>query len=163
MENTRTVLGFSAACCQSCTTKYRLFALQTVMKHVSLGSKYLKDRCGWWHYMRRVPERFKDVDKRSLIEAALRAQSHEVAMMWRLAHSMFFVFCSSWGGAYGTRLVADVSECKAEAYNYFYAPPTREGLSGRMVRVKRSVPCLDVDEVSMTTEDRDVDKDSRNE
>lgn len=53
------------------------------MKHFSLGSKFLKDRGGWWHYVRRVPERFKDVDKRCLIQVALRTQSLEVAMMRR--------------------------------------------------------------------------------
>ena len=53
------------------------------MKHFSLGSKFLKDRGGWWHYVRRVPARFQDVDKRGLIQIALRTQSLEVAMMRR--------------------------------------------------------------------------------
>lgn len=53
------------------------------MKHFSLGSKFLKDRGGWWHYVRRVPARFKDVDKRGLIQHALRTQSIEIAMMRR--------------------------------------------------------------------------------
>lgn len=53
------------------------------MKHFSLGTKFLKARGGWWHYVRRVPERFKDVDKRCLIQVALRTQSLEVAMMRR--------------------------------------------------------------------------------
>ncbi|MEQ3650813.1 tyrosine-type recombinase/integrase [Hyphomonas sp.] len=53
------------------------------MKHFSLGSKFLKDRGGWWHYVRRVPTRFQEVDKRCLIQVALRTQSLEVAMMRR--------------------------------------------------------------------------------
>lgn len=53
------------------------------MKHFSLGSKFLKDRGGWWHYVRRVPERFKDLDGRGLIQIALRTQSLEIAMMRR--------------------------------------------------------------------------------
>ncbi|WP_242517515.1 MULTISPECIES: site-specific integrase [Hyphomonadaceae] len=53
------------------------------MKHFSLGTKFLKARGGWWHYVRRVPQRFKDVDKRCLIQVALRTQSLEVAMMRR--------------------------------------------------------------------------------
>ena len=59
------------------------FALQTAMKHFSLGSRFLKDRSGWWHYVRRVPARFKDVDRRGLIQIALRTQSLELAMMRR--------------------------------------------------------------------------------
>ena len=53
------------------------------MKHFSLGSRFLKDRGGWWHYVRRVPARFKDVDRRGLIQIALRTQSLEVVMMRR--------------------------------------------------------------------------------
>lgn len=53
------------------------------MKHFSLGSKFLKDRGGWWHYVRRVPTRFQAVDTRGLIQTALRTRSLEVAMMRR--------------------------------------------------------------------------------
>jgi hypothetical protein len=53
------------------------------MKHFSLGSRFLKDRSGWWHYVRRVPTRFKDLDKRGLIQVALRTRSLEVAMIPR--------------------------------------------------------------------------------
>ena len=53
------------------------------MKHFSLGSKFLKDRSGWWHYVRRVPTRFKDLDRRGVIQVALRTRSLEVAMIPR--------------------------------------------------------------------------------
>jgi len=53
------------------------------MKHFSLGSRFLKDRSGWCHYVRRVPTRFKDLDRRGLIQVALHTQSLEIAMMRR--------------------------------------------------------------------------------
>lgn len=53
------------------------------MKHTGLGLRYLKERGGWWHYQRRVPNRFEHVDGRGLIQVALRTQSLEIAMMRR--------------------------------------------------------------------------------
>jgi len=53
------------------------------MKHFSLGSKFLKARGGWWHYVRRVPKRYAALDERGLIQVALRTQSLEIAMMRR--------------------------------------------------------------------------------
>ncbi|HAO37369.1 MULTISPECIES: hypothetical protein [unclassified Hyphomonas] len=53
------------------------------MKHFSLGSRFLKDRSGWCHYVRRVPTRFKDLDRRGVIQVALRTRSLEVAMIPR--------------------------------------------------------------------------------
>jgi hypothetical protein len=53
------------------------------MRHAADGTKYLKERGGWWHYQRRVPARFAAVDERGLIQIALRTQSLEVAMMRR--------------------------------------------------------------------------------
>tara|TARA_R110000787_G_scaffold274658_2_gene382670 strand:- start:7519 stop:8895 length:1377 start_codon:yes stop_codon:yes gene_type:complete len=53
------------------------------MRHAGYGTRYLKERGGWWHYQRRVPARFTCVDERGLIQIALRTQSLEVAMMRR--------------------------------------------------------------------------------
>ncbi|MEO1706721.1 MAG: DUF6538 domain-containing protein, partial [Pseudomonadota bacterium] len=53
------------------------------MKNTGLGRRYLKERGGWWHYQRRVPSRYGDIDDRGLIQIALRTQSIEVAMMRR--------------------------------------------------------------------------------
>ncbi len=49
----------------------------------SLGSKFLKESNGWWHYVWRVPTCFKDLDRRGVIQGALRTRSLEVAMMPR--------------------------------------------------------------------------------
>jgi len=53
------------------------------MKQARLNTRYLKQRGGWWHYVRRVPSRFEMVDQRGLIQVALRTTSVEIAMMRR--------------------------------------------------------------------------------
>lgn len=53
------------------------------MKQTLHSSKYLKERGGWWHYVRRVPKRFAAIDDRGWIQIALRTQSFEVAVMRR--------------------------------------------------------------------------------
>lgn len=53
------------------------------MKQSGPSLRFLKQRKGWWHYQRRVPERFASVDERGLIQVALRTQSLEVAIMRR--------------------------------------------------------------------------------
>jgi len=53
------------------------------MKQDKNSHKYLKERGGWWHYIRRVPKRFSAIDDRVWIQVALRTQSLEVAMMRR--------------------------------------------------------------------------------
>jgi integrase len=63
--------------------KMQIFARQTAMKHFSPGPRFLKDRGGWWHYVRRVSQRFQDVDKYGLTQLALCSLSLEIAMMRR--------------------------------------------------------------------------------
>lgn len=53
------------------------------MKQDKNSRKYLKERGGWWHYIRRVPKRFLAIDDRDWVQVALRTQSLEVAMMRR--------------------------------------------------------------------------------
>ncbi len=50
--------------------------IMSEMKHLD---QYLKQRKGRWYYVRRVPLRYAEVDKRRLIKSALKTASREVA------------------------------------------------------------------------------------
>ncbi len=41
--------------------------------------RYLQERGGWWHYVRRVPARFHGIDRRGIIRKALKTDNEETA------------------------------------------------------------------------------------
>jgi len=47
-----------------------------VMKRLN---QFLHNRNGNWHYVRRVPNLYRELDKRTMIRASLRTRSLEVA------------------------------------------------------------------------------------
>jgi len=50
-----------------------------IMSEMKTLDQYLKQRKGRWYYVRRVPLRYAEVDKRRLIKSALKTSSREVA------------------------------------------------------------------------------------
>ncbi len=50
-----------------------------IMSEMKTLDQYLKQRKGRWYYVRRVPHRYAEVDKRRLIKSALKTSSREVA------------------------------------------------------------------------------------
>ena len=47
------------------------------------SGQYLQCRAGFWHYVRRVPKRFAEVDDRDVIRVSLRTRSEETARIRR--------------------------------------------------------------------------------
>ena len=50
---------------------------------VGASHRYLQCRDGYWHYVRRVPQRFAKVDDRSVVRVSLKTQSEETARIRR--------------------------------------------------------------------------------
>jgi integrase len=115
------------------------------MKHFSLGSKFLKDRGGWWHYVRRVPKRFEEIDRRGLIQIALRTQSQEIAMMRRngLAEADDALWCSLALQAEGSERAK--SRAASERHRAGVARAMAEGFVYRPVDEVASLP--DIEEI----------------
>tara|TARA_R110000796_G_scaffold251861_2_gene384261 strand:+ start:295 stop:1665 length:1371 start_codon:yes stop_codon:yes gene_type:complete len=115
------------------------------MKHFSLGSRFLKDRSGWWHYVRRVPTRFKDLDKRGLIQVALHTQSLEIAMMRRngLAEADDALWSSLALQAEGTERAR--SRAASERHRAAVARAMAEGFVYRPVEEVAALP--DIEEI----------------
>lgn len=54
-----------------------------LMSQVSANDRYLKKRGQIWWYRRRVPEQFRHLDSRDVIERSLKTKSHETARLRR--------------------------------------------------------------------------------
>ncbi|CAM3880860.1 integrase [Litorimonas haliclonae] len=100
--------------------------IMSEMRHLD---QYLKQRKGRWYYVRRVPLRYAEVDKRRLIKSALKTSSREVARARRdaLAEAddlYWSSLASSQARASTSSAVARYRVAKARAFarGYIYTP-----------------------------------------
>lgn len=100
--------------------------IMSEMKHLD---QYLKQRKGRWYYVRRVPLRYAEVDKRRLIKSALKTTSREVARVRRdaLAEADDLYWSSlaaSQANTSNSSAVARYRAAKARAFarGYIYTP-----------------------------------------
>ncbi len=50
---------------------------------MSNENRYLKQKGKCWHYQRRVPKRYENLDDRRMVECSLRTRSKEIARLRR--------------------------------------------------------------------------------